>query len=94
MDAVFENDHHVLKRTLGLSAGVVDDAAGVPYIGDGAWGVNVRKIKPADIARRPWLVTAEPLNHLWRIDLAEDGFTATAKTAAGEVLDQIDRKWR
>ena len=42
----------------------------------------------------PWLATAKPLNHLWRIDLTKEGFTATAKTADGTVIDQLRRPSR
>lgn len=91
IDAVFENDHHVFKRTLPLRAGKVDEVNGIPYLGDGAWGVDVRKIDPKELKRRPWLATAKPLNHLWRIDLTKEGFTATAKTADGTTIDQLQR---
>ena len=38
VDAVFENDHHVYKRTHPLKGGRRDDENGVVYLGDGAWG--------------------------------------------------------
>ncbi|MEZ5301505.1 MAG: hypothetical protein R3F11_12780 [Verrucomicrobiales bacterium] len=44
--AAFENDHHVYKRSRPLKAGAVTDD-GVLYLGDGAWGVETRKIPPS-----------------------------------------------
>ncbi len=44
VDCVFENDHHTYKRTHPLTAGRPDFAHGVLYLGDGAWGQNVREV--------------------------------------------------
>jgi acid phosphatase type 7 len=88
VDAVFEHDHHTYKRTWPLIAGKRDDAHGVPHLGDGAWGVDVRKPTPAELAKRPWVAKQATLNHLIRVDLREDGFTTSAKTADGNTFDE------
>lgn len=86
-DAVFEHDHHTYKRTWPLTGGKRDDASGIPYLGDGAWGVEVRAPSKAELAKRPWVAKQAPLNHLIRVDLTADGFTCTAKTADGKAFD-------
>jgi len=94
VDAVFENDHHVLKRSHPIRAGKVDEENGVPYLGDGSWGVDVRKIPAGKLNERPWIATAKSLNHLWRIDLDEGGWTGAALDSEGKKLDEVRRKWR
>ena len=37
LDAAFENDHHIYKRSNLIKGGKVDPS-GTLYIGDGAWG--------------------------------------------------------
>lgn len=87
VDAVFEHDHHTYKRTWPITAGKRDDEHGLPHLGDGAWGVDVRKPAPAEVAKRTWLAHQAPENHLIRVDLREKGFTAAAKTADGKTFD-------
>lgn len=94
VDGVFENDHHVYSRSKPLRAGEVDEKEGIPYLGAGAWGVNVREI-PADVLKtRPWLARAEAKNHLFTVDLDQHGWTAVAKEADGKEFDRVERKWR
>ena len=88
VDAVFEHDHHTYKRTWPLIAGKRDEARGVPHLGDGAWGVEVRKPTPEELAKRPWVAKQAALNHLIRVDLRVDGFTTAAKTADGKTFDE------
>jgi len=88
VDGVFENDHHTLSRTYPIKAGKRNDKQGVPYFGDGCWGVRVRKIPEKSIEARPWLAKSESLNHLFRVDLAGEKSTITAMSAEGEELDQ------
>ena len=94
IDAVFENDHHDLKRTLPLSGGKIDEDNGVPYVGDGAWGVPPRTLDKKQLAKRPWLAKAASLNHFWRVVLHEDRIRFEAHTADGQVLDRFDRPLR
>ena len=87
VDAVFEHDHHTYKRTWPLTAGKRDDANGIPYLGDGAWGVAVRNPSKAELQKRPWIAKQAPINHLIRVTLAKDGFTCDALTADGKTFD-------
>ena len=47
LDAAFENDHHVYKRSKLIKGGKVDDS-GTLYIGDGAWGVRTRSFDASE----------------------------------------------
>lgn len=94
VDAVFENDHHTFCRSHPLVAGKVDEARGIPYLGSGAWGVQVRQVDPAEMKKRPWLVKAAAVNHLYVVTTGERGWTAEAKTADGKTFDRIERPWR
>jgi acid phosphatase type 7 len=94
VSAVFEYDHHVFCRSHPIRAGVVDHEAGIPYLGAGAWSVAVRRIKPAEVAKRPWVAASGSVNHLYRIDTRADGFTATAKDIDGKVIDRYERAWK
>lgn len=88
VDAVFEHDHHCYKRTWPIKEGRRDDAQGIPYLGDGAWGVAVRKPEPKDVGKRPWIAHQGAINHLFRVTLREKDFFCEAKTADGKVFDQ------
>jgi hypothetical protein len=88
VDAVFEHDHHTYKRTWPLTAGKRDDANGIPYLGDGAWGAAVRPVQPKDLLKRPWVAKQANLNHLFRVTLQQDQFHCEAKTADGKVFDE------
>jgi len=87
IDAVFEQDHHTYKRTWPIINGKRDDANGIPYIGDGAWGVAVRNPSQAELKKRPWIAKQAPLNHLLRVTLAKGSFTSDAVTADGKTFD-------
>lgn len=91
--AVFEYDHHVFCRSHPLTAGVVDQSAGVPYLGAGAWSVDVRKPDPREVARRPWVARAEARNHFYLMETRPGGFTASAIDIGGGVFDRWDRVW-
>ncbi len=94
VDGVFENDHHVYSRSKPLRGGKVDEKRGIPYLGAGAWGVNVREV-PANVLKiRPWLEKAEAKNHLFTVVLDERGWTAVAKEANGREFDRVERQWR
>jgi hypothetical protein len=52
VSAAFEHHDHAYKRTHPLLGGKVQDAPakGVTYLGDGAWGASIRKVRPpADV---------------------------------------------
>jgi hypothetical protein len=68
VSAVFEHDHHTFKRTHPIRNHQRDDANGITYPGDGAWGVNTRSVPKPESAW--WLAEAASRNHAWIIDLA------------------------
>lgn len=87
VSAVFENDHHTFKRTHPIRNHQRDDATGITYIGDGAWGVGVRPVPAPGTAW--WLAKAESRNHLWCVDLhPTDATVLRAFDAKGEAFDQ------
>lgn len=94
VDVVFENDHHGYKRTHPIRNGIRDDVAGIPYLGDGAWGVTVREAPEKEIAKRPWLAKAAPINHLFLVTLTEEGFRYEAMTSDGKIFDRLERGLR
>lgn len=94
VDAVFENDHHTYKRTHPLTAGKRDDAGGVVYIGDGAWGTRTRGIGSGIKRKRPFLAHAESTNHLIKVVLGKEQIVYEAITAVGRRIDVSQRKPR
>lgn len=80
-----EHDQHTFKRTVPIRGGKADPT-GITYLGDGAWGVEVRKIFP-DL---PLMAKTASRRHGWLLDLHGDGrVEATAIDEQGEVFDQI-----
>lgn len=80
-----EHDQHSFKRTMPIRAGKADPT-GVTYLGDGAWGVEVRKIFP-DL---PLMAKTGSHRHGWILDLHADGrVEATAIDENGAVFDQV-----
>ncbi len=94
VDAVFENDHHVFCRSHPLIGGKIDEKLGIPYLGSGAWSVEVRKVDPAQMKKRPWIAKALAVNHLYVVETDDKGWSAEAKTADGTSFDRIERPWR
>lgn len=94
VDGVFENDHHTFSRSHPLLGGRIDEARGIPYLGSGAWSVDVRAVDPAQLKKRPWIAKALAVNHLYVVEAGDQGWTATAKTADGKAFDRIERPWR
>jgi hypothetical protein len=94
VDAVFENDHHVYKRTHPLKGGRRDDEDGVVYLGDGAWGTRTRSIPSGWKRSRPFLARAESVNHLIKVIMHPKEFRYQAITANGEVIDDSRRPMR
>jgi hypothetical protein len=88
VSAVFENDHHNFKRTVPLRGHRRDDANGIRYLGDGAWGVRTRTVP--DPKEAWYLEKAEPRNHMWIVDLGTDkSVKVRAMDPKGEVFDQL-----
>lgn len=80
-----EHDQHSFKRTLPIRAGKADPT-GITYLGDGAWGVEVRNVFP-DL---PLMAKTGSRRHGWILDLHADGrVEATAIDEAGDVFDQV-----
>jgi hypothetical protein len=94
VDAVFENDHHVYKRTHPIRGGKVDEKNGVIYLGDGAWGVDVRAIPTDWKTTRPYLVEARSVNHLIKVTMTKSGFQYEGIKADGKVFDETKRPLR
>lgn len=68
VDAAFENDHHLYKRTMPLKNGEIDPS-GTLYIGDGAWGVDLRDVPWDKTNKLEYLVRAAKEHHLIRVQL-------------------------
>lgn len=91
--AVFENDHHAYKRTYPIRAGRRDDEAGVVYLGDGAWGVEVRPVVTPEEAW--YLARSEPRRHVFVVTLTTTGeATVEAIDASGELFDRSTLRGR
>jgi len=88
LTAVFENDHHNFKRTHRLRGHQRDDANGILYLGDGAWGVRTRVVPSLDDAW--YLAKAEAIRHLFHVVIHPNGRTLiTAVNDQGEVFDEV-----
>jgi hypothetical protein len=72
VDCAFENDHHVYKRTLPIKEDKIDYAHGVLYMGDGSWGVDVRKIDWKKMQKRPYIHRGEDFNHLIKVTMTPE----------------------
>jgi acid phosphatase type 7 len=89
VSAVFENDHHNFKRTHRIRNHQRDDANGLLFLGDGAWGVNTRTVPSLDEAW--YLAAAEPRRHLFHVTMHGNGTAKIeAVDAKGEVFDQVE----
>jgi hypothetical protein len=69
--AVFENDHHAYKRTHPIREGKRDEANGIVYLGDGAWGVATRPVVTPEEAW--YLAHAEARRHVFVVTLKPEG---------------------
>ncbi|MBN8526646.1 MAG: metallophosphoesterase [Planctomycetes bacterium] len=80
-----EHDQHTYKRTVPLKAGQ-PDPTGIIYLGDGAWGVDVRKVFPG----LTWLAKGAEVRHGYLLEIARGGGIAvTAIDEDGTVFDQV-----
>jgi len=89
LDAAFENDHHVYKRSK-LLKGDKAHQDGTLYIGDGAWGVGTRK--PG--AKEYWYVEKfEPTRHVIEVEIKDNVRTYRAINHDKKVFDQfVDKR--
>ncbi|WOO43359.1 metallophosphoesterase [Rubellicoccus peritrichatus] len=87
LDAAFENDSHIYKRSV-LIRDDKKDPEGTLYIGDGAWGVTVRDLSEAEVNQ--WHVSkAESRHHFIDVLIDEDVRTYTAYDPKGIAFDQF-----
>jgi hypothetical protein len=85
LDAAFENDHHVYKRSKLIKGGKVYDS-GTLYIGDGAWGVKTRGIGSEDL----WYVEqASPTRHVIEVVIEKNVRTYRAINHDQKVFDEF-----
>ena len=85
LDAAFENDHHVYKRSKLIKGGKVDDS-GTLYIGDGAWGVRTRSFDASDL----WYVKeASPTMHVIEVVIEKNARTYRAINHDQKVFDEF-----
>ncbi|HAT10549.1 MAG TPA: hypothetical protein DCS97_08140 [Planctomycetes bacterium] len=83
---VLENDQHTYKRTVPLKGGQ-PDPGGITYLGDGAWGVDVRRIFPG----LTWLAKGAEVRHGYILDIHAGGRIAvTAVDETGKDFDSVD----
>ena len=89
LDAAFENDHHVYKRSKLLKGDKIHQD-GTLYIGDGAWGVGTRK--PG--AKEYWYVEKfEPTRHVIEVEIKDNVRTYRAINHDKKVFDEfIDKR--
>lgn len=83
---VFENHDHCFKRSLPLRAGKVDPQ-GTLYLGDGAWGVELRKPDPA---KPKWYIAKSgAIRHLYVVTLYPEARHVLAINEGGQVFDEV-----
>lgn len=93
VEAVFENDHHTYKRTKPLINNK-EAANGVIYMGDGAWGTNLRKIDKKKADGSEWLDFYGEFNHLIRVTLGDEKVEYDSMEANGNIFDRYSQKPR
>lgn len=83
---VFENHDHCFKRTFPLRAGKIDPE-GTTYLGDGAWGVGLRKPDPA---KPKWYIAKSgAIRHLYLVTLYPDARHVLAINEDGQIFDEV-----
>jgi hypothetical protein len=87
----FENHDHAFKRTFPLRAGKVDPT-GVIYLGDGAWGVNLRKPDPKK--PRWYLERTGSVRHFFLVTLYPEARHILAVNENGEFFDEVFQSTR
>ena len=83
---VFENHDHCFKRTFPIRDGKLDPK-GTTYLGDGAWGVELRKPDPA---KPKWYIAKSgDIRHLYLVTLYPDARHVLAINEGGQVFDEV-----
>lgn len=83
LTAAFENHDHTFKRTHLLRENK-PDPNGTLYLGDGCWGMGVRKV---DEQRRWYEAKAASLQHFWCVDVSRNRVEYRAVNKEGRVFD-------
>lgn len=83
---VFENHDHCFKRTHPLRDGKIDPK-GTIYLGDGAWGVGLRKPDPT---KPKWYIARSgDIRHLYVVTLYRDARHVLAINESGQIFDEV-----
>jgi len=83
---VFENHDHCFKRTHPIRGGNLDPT-GTVYLGDGAWGVNLRTPDPG---KPKWYIAQSgPIRHLYLVTLYPEARHVLAFNEAGQIFDEV-----
>lgn len=83
---VFENHDHCFKRTFPIRGGKIDPK-GTTYLGDGAWGVGLRKPDPA---KPKWYIAKSgDIRHLYLVTLYADARHVLAINEGGQIFDEV-----
>jgi acid phosphatase type 7 len=86
VELAFENHDHAYKRTHPIQYGKID-ASGVTYIGDGAWGVGVRKVH--DVEATWYLARAQTIRHAIILTLHGTQRHLLVVSETGEIIDEL-----
>ncbi len=82
----FEHHDHTFKRTYPIRDGKVNPK-GITYLGDGAWGVNLRK---PDLEKPRWyLAKAAQMRHLFLVTLYPEARHILAINENGQIFDEV-----
>jgi acid phosphatase type 7 len=83
----FENDHHIYKRSKPIRKSKVNEASGVTYVGDGAYGVTTRKL-PKNWQDLWYVESAKSVRHLILVTTSEKGAQVEAIDENGNTIDK------
>jgi acid phosphatase type 7 len=82
----FENHDHAYKRTHPIRNGKID-STGIIYLGDGAWGVNLRK---PDTGNPRWFIAgSDAIRHFFVVTLYPESRHILAVNDSGQVFDEV-----
>lgn len=82
----FEHHDHAYKRTKPMRDGKVN-SKGVVYLGDGAWGVNLRNSEPD--GPRWYIEKSGSIRHFFLVTLYSDQREILAINDNGEIFDEV-----
>lgn len=83
----FEHHDHTYKRTHPLTGNKVDPENGIVYIGDGAWGVGLRREHPAETTW--YLAKSDSVYHFIKTTISGNKREHVAINNQGEEFDKI-----